>query len=161
MNNYILSPYNLLTRGLRLSTKWMHRRVNKERKTDIKRRRRRDPETQKFSSIITSRRHVVWDWHNNEKVKTKKGSNSPPEHCESGDCENLFYLHFYCIVKMDLEEIQLCKNILLFYWDNPSHAKILSFNLYLQSIQFYGLGIRRDCPIILCKPEILSSWCLF
>ena len=46
MNNYILNPYNLLTRGLRLSTKWKFRHVltNKERKTDIKRRRRRDTE---------------------------------------------------------------------------------------------------------------------
>ena len=54
-NNYILNPYNLLTRGLRLSTKWIYRRelINKERKTDIKRKRwRRDAETQKFPSSL-------------------------------------------------------------------------------------------------------------
>ena len=34
----------------------------------------------------------------------------------------------------DLEEIQLCKNILLLYWGNPSHAKILSFSLHLPII---------------------------
>ena len=32
---------------------------------------------------------------------------------------------------IDLEEIQLCNSILLFYWGNPSHAKILSFYLHL------------------------------
>ena len=33
-NNYILSPYNFLSRGLKLSTKWTYQRVliNKERK---------------------------------------------------------------------------------------------------------------------------------
>ena len=36
--------------------------------------------------------------------------------------------------KTDLEEIQLSKNILLFYWGNPSHAKILSFYLHLSII---------------------------
>ena len=36
----------------------------------------------------------------------------------------------------DLEEIQFCENIffILFYWGNPSHAKILSFYLYLPII---------------------------
>ena len=40
---------------------------------------------------------------------------------------------------IDLEEIQLCKNIffILFYWDNPSHAKILSSYLYLPIIDPY------------------------
>ena len=56
-NNYILSPYNLFSRGLRLSTKWIYRRVliNKEKnryKTRIK---------------VT-----LW------KPKLKKGSNFPP-----------------------------------------------------------------------------------
>ena len=35
---------------------------------------------------------------------------------------------------IDLEEIQLCKNILLFYWGNSSHAEILSFYLHLPII---------------------------
>ena len=37
---------------------------------------------------------------------------------------------------IDLEEIQLCKNVffILFYWGNLSNAKILSFYLYLPII---------------------------
>ena len=33
-NNYILSPHNLFSRGLRLSAKWIYQRmlINKERK---------------------------------------------------------------------------------------------------------------------------------
>ena len=59
-NNYTLNLYNLFTRGLRLSTKWIYQRVldNKERKTEIK---EEDVETQRDTEIfiITSRRHVV------------------------------------------------------------------------------------------------------
>ena len=53
-SNCILNPCNLLTRGLRLTTKLIYRRVliNEERKTDIKKRRQRDAETQKLSSSL-------------------------------------------------------------------------------------------------------------
>ena len=49
--------------------------INKDRKTDIKRRRRiKKEETQKFSSSFSNPRAKVALW----KPKLNKGSNSPP-----------------------------------------------------------------------------------
>ena len=56
---------------------------------------------------------------------------------------------------IDLEEIQLRKSILLFYWGNPSHAKILSFCLHLPIIyQNFMASASEGLPIFLTKPEI-------
>ena len=59
-NNYILSPYNLFSRGLRLTTKLIYRLVliNKERKTDIKRRKRRRDAERHINFHHRFRRHI-------------------------------------------------------------------------------------------------------
>ena len=50
---------------------------------------------------------------------------------------------------IDLEKIHLCKNILLFYWGNPLHAKILSFYLHLPIINpiFFMASAYDGLPI--------------
>ena len=61
--------------------------VNKERKTEIK---EEDVETQRDRNFHHHfKKTRCRDWHNNEKLKSRKGSNSPLEHCKSGGSENL------------------------------------------------------------------------
>ena len=54
----------------------------------------------------------------------------------------------------DLEEIQLCKNILLFYWGNPSHAKIPSFYLHLPIVKpIFMAWASEGLPVFFEKQE--------
>ena len=61
---------------------------------------------------------------------------------------------------IDLEEIQLCKKIffILFYWDNPLHAKILSSYLHLPIIwPNYVAPASEELPMYFVKKKQKSS----